>query len=220
MNTNPSAKRILCFGDSNTWGRKPGDDNSARFGSDVRWTGVLQNQLGDHYEVLEEGLNGRTTNLDSPDKPGKNGAEYLFPCLESASPIDMIVLQLGKNNFKTKYHASPEDIVSGLEDCIRAIKKEGRDRNGKVPQVILLPILPVEEKEYYSAGRKEISFQGAKEKSLALLPLYASVARKQNFYFADITQIASVSEADGIHIDGETHSVIGKYLADIIRDLT
>jgi len=41
MNTNPLAKRILCFGDSNTWGRIPGDDNTARFPSNKRWTGVL-----------------------------------------------------------------------------------------------------------------------------------------------------------------------------------
>ena len=50
---------ILCYGDSNTWGRKPIED--ARFPLDERWPGVLRQQLGSGYWVIEEGLNGRTT---------------------------------------------------------------------------------------------------------------------------------------------------------------
>ena len=64
-------KRILCYGDSNTWGYDPvetGTEGSAaaRFPEDVRWTGVLQRQLGPGYRVLEEGLNGRTTAFQDP----------------------------------------------------------------------------------------------------------------------------------------------------------
>lgn len=53
------SKRILCFGDSNTWGYD--GQTGLRFAEDVRWTGVLQSLLGPEYTVLEEGQNGRTT---------------------------------------------------------------------------------------------------------------------------------------------------------------
>ena len=62
MNTNPNAINILCFGDSNTYGQKP--DKTGRYEANVRWTGVLQQLLGDGYYVIEEGLGSRTTDAD------------------------------------------------------------------------------------------------------------------------------------------------------------
>lgn len=56
-------KSILCYGDSNTWGSDPADPNR-RFGRDSRWIGVMRRELGDDFEVSEEGLGGRTTVFD------------------------------------------------------------------------------------------------------------------------------------------------------------
>jgi lysophospholipase L1-like esterase len=71
MNTLPSAKTILCYGDSNTWGQTP--EKSGRRPANIRWTGVLQAELGSEYYVIEEGLSSRTTDLDYAKKPGRNG---------------------------------------------------------------------------------------------------------------------------------------------------
>ena len=83
-------KTILCFGDSNTWGYNP--SNQQRFGQDVRWTGVLQNKLGVGFRIIEEGLNGRTTVWDDPIEGFKNGMNYLIPCMESHKPFDLITI--------------------------------------------------------------------------------------------------------------------------------
>ncbi len=66
MNTNPTAKRILCFGDSNTRGYIPGGTWWGRYPADVRWTGVLQNLLGNEYEIIEEGRGARLTRYEDP----------------------------------------------------------------------------------------------------------------------------------------------------------
>ena len=50
-------RRILCFGDSNTWGYKP---TGGRYDEETRWPMRMQRLLGDGYIVIEEGLNGRT----------------------------------------------------------------------------------------------------------------------------------------------------------------
>ena len=39
--------------------------------------------LGDEWEVIAEGLNGRTASMDSPTADGRNGLTYLVPCLQS-----------------------------------------------------------------------------------------------------------------------------------------
>lgn len=55
-------KRILCFGDSNTWGLVAGTDN--RYDWETRWTGRLQDALsGDGFQVVEEGLCGQDDGL-------------------------------------------------------------------------------------------------------------------------------------------------------------
>ena len=94
-------RRILCFGDSNTWGYDPA--TGERFDEQTRWTGVLQAALGGDYTVIEEGLNGRTTVWDDPIEGHKNGHEYLVPCLETHRPLDLVVLMLGTNDLKRRF---------------------------------------------------------------------------------------------------------------------
>ena len=53
-------KRILCFGDSNTFGSRP---SGGRFDEHTRWPMRMQELLGDDYTVVEEGFGGRTTAL-------------------------------------------------------------------------------------------------------------------------------------------------------------
>ncbi|MEI6774741.1 MAG: hypothetical protein WCL18_08440 [bacterium] len=54
MNTNDKVKRILCYGDSNTWGRVPSSMGMERYPIHNRWPGILQELLGDTYEIIEE----------------------------------------------------------------------------------------------------------------------------------------------------------------------
>ena len=120
MNTDPDALRVLCFGDSNTFGTCRADASTygtptqdpdyVRLHADRRWTGVLQGLLGDEFEVIEEGLNGRTTDVDYEDCPGCNGRLYFVPCLLSHRPLDVVVVMLGGNDLKPCFDRSPEAV--------------------------------------------------------------------------------------------------------------
>lgn len=56
-------KRIVCFGDSNTWGYIP--VTGERYDETIRWPARLQEMLGcERCTVVEEGLTGRTTVFD------------------------------------------------------------------------------------------------------------------------------------------------------------
>ena len=98
-------KHILCFGDSNTWGFIPTifdyeTFHMERYSRDLRWPGFMQNLLGNDYFVIEEGLNGRTTNVEYPDIQGRSGTSYLEPCLYTHSPLDLVIILLGVNDLK------------------------------------------------------------------------------------------------------------------------
>jgi lysophospholipase L1-like esterase len=114
-----SAKTVLCYGDSNTWGNIPKSD--LRFPRDVRWPSVLQSFLGDDYEVISEGLCGRTLKSDIVS-PEKNGIKYILPCILSSEPLDWVIIMLGSNDVKDKYCLTPQDIARNLEETISIIK--------------------------------------------------------------------------------------------------
>ena len=88
-------KTLVCFGDSNTWGYVPGSDGD-RHPRDVRWPNRLQELLGADWDVIPEGLNGRTATFERADSEGRNGLPYLLPCLHSHAPVDVVVVLPGQ----------------------------------------------------------------------------------------------------------------------------
>ena len=62
--------RIVAYGDSLTYGWIPNaNPPSTRYGLEDRWPGALQKELGNNYQVIEEGLDGRTTDARDPGSP-------------------------------------------------------------------------------------------------------------------------------------------------------
>ncbi len=212
MNINTTAKRILCYGDSNTWGYIPG--TAKRFDLKTRWTGILQKKLGENFEVIEEGLNSRTTVIDDLKHldEGKNGKSYLMPCLNTHDPIDLLILFLGTNDLKERFNRTPEHIAEGIESLIKLIQSTEYD-DGKSPEIIIVSPTVVDESV---EGVKE-KYLGAEEKSKKLGDLYKRIAEKYSFSFLDLAQHVKPSKKDGYHFDPETHLEVAELLFDIIH---
>src|SRR3990172_1574496 len=113
MNINPSAKRILCYGDSNTRGFIPLKNGLERYPVDKRWTGILQKLLGQDYEIIEEGLDARLTSREDfrPDVLYKNSLSHVFPIVASHKPLDLVIIMLGTTDLKEKINMQPEETV-------------------------------------------------------------------------------------------------------------
>lgn len=205
-------KTILCYGDSNTWGYIPG--TGQRYPRQVRWTGVLQNLLGDKFLVIEEGLNGRTTVMDDPTRMGKNGMPYLRPCLDSHAPIDLIVLMLGTNDTKHRFGLSPFDISEGLAMLVSIIQQSGAGLNNRAPAILLVSPVVVD-----PAPEKSALFEGAGQKSRELAGHIENVAQVSKCEFLDASLHAKVCPTDGIHLDEEGHLALGHAIAQKVQQL-
>jgi len=208
MNTNPNAKRILCFGDSNTQGVIPGD--LGRFPANVRWTGILQNELGDEFEVIEEGLWGRTTNLDDslPNFEDKNGKEYLYPALRTHEPLETVILWLGSCDLKEYYKREPKDVALAIEELIQMINE---NTDGAKIVLVSPPVI------LKRAVEIKPTYEGSPKKSKHLAPEYEKVAKQYGCEFIDIAKHVTASEVDGIHLDKAEHVKVGKLLAKYIK---
>ncbi len=205
-------KKVLCYGDSNTWGYRGGD--AKRFGRDVRWTGVLRQQLGSGYEVVEEGLNGRTTVWDDPIEGSRNGETYLVPCLETHAPMDLVVIMLGTNDLKMRFSLSAYDIAAGMEKLINIIEKSESGMDGSAPQVLLLCPAPVGKLTDFAE-----MFEGGQEKSRKLAGYYMDIAQRHGCGFIDIGSVAQTCDEDGIHFDEKAHKAIGAAVSKRVREM-
>jgi lysophospholipase L1-like esterase len=212
MNINKNAKRILCYGDSNTWGYIPG--SGERFSSDMRWTGLLQKALGNNYEIIEEGLNARTTILDDPKYEGKNGKKYLKPCLQTHYPLDLVILMLGTNDLKERFNRTPKQIAKGIETLISIISDPDSNYNHR-PKIILMSPPIVNE----SVNGVNENFLGAEKKSKYLGTLYKNVAEKNKTEFIDLKKFVSPSKTDGCHLKPEAHQKIADLIFEKIKDM-
>jgi len=212
MNVNPKAIRILCYGDSNTWGYMPGSKD--RYGASIRWTTVLQKRLGEKFEIIEEGLSSRTTNLDDPKYEGRNGATYLKSCLKTHSPLALVILMLGTNDLKERFERTPEQIALGI-DKLLVIINDSKHIDNQHPKVLLLSP-PLIDESVGDAGEK---FPKAAIKSKQLGRLYKVVATKYRAAFVDIAQHVSPSRIDGYHLDPDAHKKIAKILVEKIRGM-
>ena len=201
-------KTVLCFGDSNTWGFVPAGDGK-RFPWEIRWPGVLQGALGDSYRVIEEGLSGRTTVLNDPFVPHRNGLNYLIPCLESHKPLAWVVIFLGANDLCDRYAMTAADIARGAATLAAATLKSESGRDGRAPHVLVLglprlgPALPE------TMGR-------AAPKAAELSRCFSAAAEEAAVPLVDLAQVTAFSSLDGIHLDAEGHSVVAAAVGSAI----
>ncbi len=198
-------KRILCFGDSNTWGAIP--NKQGRYDENTRWTGVLQNLLGDRAAVVEEGLNGRTTVWDDPIEDKKSGLSYLPTCLQSQYPLDLVILMLGTNDCKERFAASPESIAQGNQHLIHIIQSGLYCM--PVPKVLLVSPIWMNETVTMHPG-VDIFGKDAVQKSQGLSEKFKAVAQLCGCCFFDAATAAQSSHIDGVHMDPANHQALGK----------
>ncbi|MBW7572643.1 SGNH/GDSL hydrolase family protein [Caproiciproducens faecalis] len=207
-------KNILCYGDSNTYGMKPG--MTGRYTRDIRWTGLLQKLLGDGYYVIEEGLGGRTTVWDDPIEEYKNGKTYLLPCLESHKPLDLAVIMLGTNDLKKRFSLPVCDIASGMENLIRTILKSDSGNSGSAPQVLLAAPVPITD-----VGIRDwrLMFGEGMKNSLLLAEEYEQVAKRNHVHFLNPDRSVEVGPEDGIHYTQAGHRKMAELIAQKVHEI-
>lgn len=205
-----TARTIVCYGDSNTWGAIPRSDD--RYPRSVRWTGVVQTLLGDNYEVVSEGLCGRTLVAENPKMKHRTGITHLQAILESADPVELVIIMLGTNDVKTGYDLSPDIISSHLEQTIQFIQGEIADM--AIPDVLVIcppsVVIP-------SDGKLDERMIEGPAKFKLLPDLFRTVANKYGCGYINAGEHISSSLIDGYHWDADAHTKIAGLIAAYIR---
>ena len=219
-------KRILCFGDSNTWGYQP--VTGLRYEEDVRWTGVLQTLLGDEYRIVEAGINGRTSIFDDPYEPYKNGADAMGYALMQATPLDLVIIMLGSNDLNFTDAKGAAKGVAHLVDIVhnslgrinktRMVTGTVQPWAGKVTTKVLL-MSPILVHPKLLEVNPESSIQQGYEKSLEFAKYYQRVAEATGSWYLNAAEVAQPSEKDGLHMEPEGHKMLAQAVAAKVLEI-
>lgn len=202
-------KKILCFGDSNTYGYIP--NNGARYDKNTRWTGVLSLLSHGKFEIIEDGCNNRTAFAANPAGKIFTGYEILPELL--TDDFDAVVLAIGINDTQFLYNLSSIEIASGVEKLINIVKV-------KSPQAKIILVAPSILTEDVLNGNFACLFDRTSiEKSRQLPLLYQKIAEKQNIEFLDLNSVAKTSSLDGLHYAPEQHLKIAQAIFTILSEL-
>ncbi len=197
---------ILVYGDSMSWGIIPESRQRQPFAK--RWTGVLQQALGNSYRVIEECLNGRTTQFDDPSRLARNGLSTINMILETHAPIDFVIVMLGINDFQDVIGATARDSAKGLRKLVAQIQSF-KPESMQVPAAVMVIIPPEIQKPRSTMSAKFSGYARAehseKEYIAALADLSVSTVLS--------SAVIGLSKVDGIHLDEADHLTLGRHIA-------
>lgn len=204
-------KKILCYGDSNTFGFIP--KTCGRYEKSERWSGILSELLPD-YQVVEEGMNNRTGFFTNPEGLKQSGGDYLSVYLQNHKDIDICILSLGTNDSQIFYNLDEESIRKGLQRLIDTI----HETNLRTEVVILPPvrIMPY----ILNSGFSMMFDKESIQRNHNTLSVFEQVAKENGCEFFDINEIVTPSEVDGLHYTKESHKLLAQYLAEFVKTIS
>lgn len=207
--------QVLVYSDSLTWGIVPNTRNRLPF--DERWPGVLEGKLnrsGSWVRVIEDCLNGRRTVWDDPFKPGRNGLKGLAQRIEIHSPLALVILMLGTNDFQFCHpYNDAWSAAQGIAALANEIRKAPIEPEMPVPRILIVSPPQIRSPQ----GNIAAKFRGAEERSIGLAHAYARVASELGCDCFDAETVTTASVVDGVHLDADQHKKLGAALAEVVR---
>ena len=185
--------RILCYGDSNTYGYDPRSYLGGRYPASVRWTALLR---AAGWEVLNHGQNGRR--LPRTAQEAEEEARLLQALL-----AEWTIVMLGSNDLLQGLSA--EACEARMEALLRALGTGGR---------LLLVAPPPMVPGPWAEDRQ------VREESRRLGPCYQALAeRLEGVAFADAGAWGVELSYDGVHFSEAGHRAFAAGMAAALEEL-
>ena len=176
--------RILCFGDSNTYGYDPRGFFGDRYGAEDRWVDLLAKQTG--HECINAGTNGR----EIPRNP------YALRLLTEHAPVDVFLVMLGTNDLLQG--ASAKEAVDRMEAFLNPLLPHCK-------QILLVAPPPMKRGAWVPTDELV-------DESVRLAGEYQHLAEKLNIPFVDTRHWNIELAFDGVHFTEAGHHAFAEKL--------
>jgi lysophospholipase L1-like esterase len=170
---------------------------------------------GKNVRVIEDCLNGRRTAWDDPFKPGRNGLVGLAQRIEIHSPLELVILLLGTNDFQSMHEHNAWHSSQGIAALVSAIRNAPIEPGMPVPQILVVAPPPIRNPK----GPIAPKFEGGEIKCAGLAEAFRKVCDELDCHFFDAGAVITSSDVDGVHLDAEQHLTLGNALSQIVAPL-
>ena len=186
--------KVLCYGDSNTYGYDPRGFFGDRYPKESRWVDILAQRTG--WQIQNEGQNGR----EIPSRPFQY--QRTGELLAQLVP-DVFVIMLGTNDLLRGYSA--EETCSRMEAFLRHIQPG-------CGQLLLIAPPPMKRGAW-------VTEESLIAESVKLAEAYQALSQKQSIFFADAEKWNVQLAFDGVHFTEEGHRAFAKGLYSYLTKL-
>ena len=186
--------KVLCYGDSNTYGYDPRGFFGDRYPKESRWVDILAQRTG--WQIQNEGQNGR----EIPSRPFQY--QRTGELLAQLVP-DVFVIMLGTNDLLRGYSA--EETCSRMEAFLRHIQPG-------CGQLLLIAPPPMKRGAW-------VTEESLIAESAKLAEAYQALSQKQGIFFADAKKWNVQLAFDGVHFTEEGHRAFAKGLYSYLTKL-
>jgi len=209
-------KQILIYSDSLTWGIIP--TTRKRLPFDKRWPGIMENRLihmGQSVRIIEDCVNGRRTAWHDPYKPGRNGLETIAVAIEAHSPLSLVVIMLGTNDFQSMHPHTAWHSSQGVAALVDKVRSAPIEPGMPIPPILIItpPLIQTPK------GPIAPKFENAEHKCAGLGEKLREVADSLECHYFDANDVTTSSKIDGIHLDADQHETLGLALASKVSEI-
>ena len=180
--------RILCFGDSNTYGYDPRGFFGDRYGAEDRWVDLLATQTS--HEAINAGANGR----EIPRNP------YALRLLNEHAPVDIFLVILGTNDLLQGAPAT--EAAARMEAFLKQILPHCK-------QILLVAPPPMKRGAW-------VPTDALVAESIHLAEEYKFLAEKLSVPFVDTRRWNIELTFDGVHFTEDGHHAFANHLMEVI----
>jgi lysophospholipase L1-like esterase len=209
-------KQILVYADSLSWGIIP--LTRQRYAFEQRWPGVMEEILvgsGNKVRVIEDCLNGRRTVWDDPYKAGRNGLVGLAQRIEIHSPLELVIILLGTNDFQSMHQHNAWHSSQGIASLVSTIRSAPIEPGMPIPRILVVAPPAIR----MPKGPITPKFEAAASKCAGLASAFQKVCEETGCVFFDSGTVITTSELDGVHLDADQHRDLGRALAQVVSSL-
>jgi lysophospholipase L1-like esterase len=215
MKTDVNVRRVLFYGDSFVFGKVSGEPK--RLDAKTRFTGVLQDILGDQYDILEEGLRGGNLAGENPFFPDRDRSQQFHPIILSQLPVDLVVIFLGTNDCNA-VNKEPAAIAEQLKLYPPLLQKAADFLQVPVPK-LLIAAPPAIDETHFDEAMQKLFGTGSAARVAALPALFERVASELHTAFLNAAEFCRPAPGDGLHLDAQNNRALAQAFADKIKEV-
>ena len=189
-------KKLVLYGDSNTYGYDPRGTLGGRYPAEARWTTIVKTALSDSYEVIEEGMNGRML-------PGVEHG-YFVELLSGLASEDTVVMMLGTNDVLLSYRPDVTQIADKMERILSYVKKNFAGKFIMIAPPLIEAVEP--------------DLKAYRDASIEMNQRFMELAKRYEIPALDASEWNITMGYDGVHFTVEGHKRFAEKMIDVLDE--